>query len=75
MLDEVLVAATPEEQAAAEEAAGADDEPDATDDELDGLTAEVDTDDVDLSGFGGEEAFGFEGFDVLDDPAPAEDGD
>lgn len=73
VLDQVLVAASPEEQAAAEEAAG-DDVPDAADDELDGLTAEVDTDDVDTSGFGAEE-LGFEGLDDLDDPKPGPDGD
>ena len=73
VLDQVLVAASPEEQAAAEEAAG-DDVPDAADDELDGLTAEVDTDDVDPSGFGAEE-LGFEGLDDLDDPKPGPDGD
>ena len=73
VLDEVLVA-TPEEQAAAEAAAGDGDLPDAADAELDELTADVDTDDVDGSGFGVEE-LGFEGFDALDDPRPAEDGD
>ena len=73
VLDSVLVAATAEEQAAAEEAAG-DEVPDADDGELDGLTAEVDTDDVDPSGFGVEE-LGFEDLDDLDDPAPAADGD
>lgn len=73
VLDQVLVAASPEEQAAAEEAAG-DDVPDADDDELDGLTAEVDTDDVDPSGFGVEE-LGFEGLDDIDDPKPGPDGD
>ena len=74
VLDDVLVAATPEEQAAAEEAAGADDGPDAGDDELDALTADVDTDNLDMSGFGLEE-LGFAGLDDFDDPRPDEDGD
>src|SRR5689334_11912783 len=47
VLDQVLVAATPQEQAAAEAAAGAGDVPDAPDSELDALAADVDTDDVD----------------------------
>ena len=72
VLDEVLVA-TPEEQAAAEEAAGDGDAPDAPDDELDGLTSDVDTDDLDMSGFGLEE-LGFAGLDALDDPRPPEIG-
>jgi hypothetical protein len=72
VLDEVL-AATPEEQAAAEAAAGDGDLPDASDDELDGLTADVDTDDLDMSGFGMEE-LGFGGLDDIDDPRPAENG-
>lgn len=72
VLDEVLVA-TPEEQAAAEEAAGTDDVPDATDDELDELTGDVDTDNLDMSGFGLEE-LGFTGLDEFDDPRPDEDG-
>jgi hypothetical protein len=72
VLDEVLVA-TPEEQAAAEEAAGDGDVPDATDEELEGLTTDVDTDDLDMSGFGSEE-LGFVGLDEFDDPRPAENG-
>lgn len=74
VLDQVLVAATPDEQAAAEAAAGPGDVPDAPDAELDGLTSGVDTDDVDQTGFGVEE-LGFEGFDSLDDPKPGQDGD
>jgi hypothetical protein len=74
VLDQVLTAATPEEQATAEAAAGAGDVPDAADSELDALAADVDTDDVDLSGFGVEE-LGFEGLDALDDPRPTENGD
>jgi hypothetical protein len=73
VLDQVLAAATPEEQATAEAAAGAD-VPDAADGELEGLTSGIDTDDVDLTGFGVEE-LGFEGLDALDDPRPAQDGD
>jgi len=74
VLDQVLVAATPEEQAAAESSAGPGDVPDAPDGELVGLTAGIDTDEVDLTGFGVEE-LGFEGLDALDDPRPAQDGD
>ena len=73
VLDEVLVAATPEEQAAAEAAAGDPNVPDSTDDELDQLTAEVDTEDLDMSGFGVEE-LGFAGLDALDDPQPDQGG-
>jgi hypothetical protein len=73
VLDEVLVADTPEEQAAAEAAAGDPNVPDSTDDELDQLTAEVDTDDLDMSGFGVEE-LGFAGLDALDDPQPDQGG-
>jgi hypothetical protein len=47
--------------------------PDAPDDELDGLTADVDTEDLDMSGFGLEE-LGFAGLDELDDPRPDENG-
>jgi hypothetical protein len=73
VLDEVLVAATPEEQSAAEAAAGDANAPDSTDDELDQLTADVDTDGLDMSGFGLEE-LGFAGLDDLDDPKPDPDG-
>jgi hypothetical protein len=73
VLDELLVAATPDEQAAAEAAAGDADVPDSTDDELDQLTADVDTDDLDMSGFGLEE-LGFVGLDSLDDPHPEQVG-
>jgi hypothetical protein len=73
VLDEVLVAATPEEQAAAESAAGDPNVPDSTEDELDQLTAGVDTDDVDISGFGVEE-LGFAGLDAVDDPLPGQGG-
>lgn len=72
VLDGVLVA-TPEEQAAAEEAAGPGDVADASDEELDGLTADVDTDNLDMSGFGLEE-LGFASLDELDDPRPDENG-
>ena len=73
VLDEVLVAASPEDQAAAEAAAGDSNAPDATDAELDQLTAEVESDDLDMSGFGVEE-LGFVGFDALDDPRPDQGG-
>ena len=73
VLDEVLVAATPEEQAAAEEAAGDPDEPLPAETELDRLTADVDSDDVDTTGFGVEEQ-GFVGLDEVDDPRPDRDG-
>jgi hypothetical protein len=72
VLDEVLVA-TPEEQAAAEAAAGADDVPDAADAELDALAADVDTDNLDMSGFGPEE-LGFVGLDEFVDPRPDQGG-
>jgi hypothetical protein len=64
-VDGLLTAASPEEQDAAETAAGDAEAPDATDDELETLVAEVDTDDVDGSGFGAEE-MGFVGLDAAD---------
>ncbi len=73
VLDEVLVAASPEDQAAAETAAGDGNAPDATDAELEQLTADVETEDVDMSGFGIEE-LGFVGLDAFDDPRPDEGG-
>jgi hypothetical protein len=72
VLDQVLVAASPEDQAAAEAAAGDPDGPEATVGELDQLTADLETEDVDMSGFGIEE-LGFVGFDDFDDPKPEPD--
>ena len=73
VLDQVLVAATPEEQAAAEDAAGDPDQAAPTEGELDGLVDEVDSDDVDTTGFGAEEQ-GFVGLDQVDDPSTDRDG-
>jgi hypothetical protein len=73
-LEALLTAASPQEQAAAEAAAGDGDAPEATVDELARLVADVAMDDVDGSGFGVEE-MGFAGLDADVADAPVDDDD